>query len=979
MKRILGLFTILLIAASAAYGANTGNITGTLQDASNDEPLVGAVVKVKDTTGRLPEKAFSTEGSGKINIKGLPYGHYKLTFSFLGFNELETTVTLNSGTVNLGRLQMKPSTIGIESIVFEAPAIRTSQKGDTVIYNASAFKVASDAATEGLLSKMPGIMISSDGKVEAQGETIKKVFVDGKEFFGEDVSTAIKNLPAEVVESVQVFNKLSDKAELTGLDDGEGFKALNIVTSESKRQGVFGKLYAAYGYPDYYNAGGNVNIFNGDSRISVIGLANNINQQNFSFEDILGVVNTGGSSSGGGRMGRHGGAGGFMVRPLDGISTVQAIGINYSDTWGKRNNVNVTGSYFFNHNKNRNQYTNQIWQNDQNLTDLQYDSEVGNSRANNYNHRFNGKIDYKINDNQSLMIRPAFSYQSYAENDFSTTDIDSIRSSLTTPVKTIRAGYDNKRYGYYAGLNALYSLKLGKVGRTLTVNLDGNYNSNNYRRLIEEYTYIPRYTENMVADSIGNKHIMSDSFSYRLGGGVSYTEPISKSSQINIDYRATYSYSDGDTRTYLWDPILEIINPSFSEELSTINNSGYLTQRVGPGYRYSAGKTNFSASVMYQHSMLDNTIQFPVRDNPYEKHSFSNVIYSAMGNINFNAQNSLRIFARSRTNNPSISQLQDIADFSNSTQIIVGNSSLKPTYTNYVNAYYVNSNIEKGRTLTLSGGMQYTTDYIGDSVVTYNAAQPPVIPGSDGKTLSSGQRYSKYVNMGDSWQAYGGVSYGFPIKFLASNLTLDVSAIFSRTPSIMNGEKYTRDEMYYNGGAQLSSNISENIDFTLNYNGSYNIARSSAGRQKANDKFYNQYASANIKWVFWKGFTFTGNASYNQYKGITTDYNEEYILCNLYIGKKIFRNQLGEISVGVNDLFNQNKSFRRTVSASTIQNSTNLAIGRYIAVQFVYNLRLFGKKGSHNAGEFDSFNTGTPGNTGTKVTGAMHGIIKPHM
>lgn len=973
MKRILGLFAILLITATTAYSANTGNITGVLQDASNNEPLIGALIKVTDTTGRLQEKVYSTESGGKISIKGLPYGHYKLVFSFLGFSELETTVTLNSGSINLGTLQMTLSSIGIKSIVFEAPSIRTSQKGDTVIYNAASFKVASDAAAEGLLSKMPGIMIASDGTVEAQGETVQKVFVDGKEFFGEDVGTAIKNLPAEVVESVQVFNKLSDKAEFTGLDDGEGYKALNIVTTESKRQGQFGKLYAAYGYPDYYTAGGNVNLFNGDSRISIIGLANNLNQQNFSFEDILGVVNTGGSSSGSGRMGRHGGgAGGFMVRPMDGISTVQAIGVNYSDTWGKRDNVSVTGSYFFNHSKNRNDYTTQTWQNDQNLTDQQYDSEIGNSRASNYNHRFNAKIDYKINDNQNLMIRPSFRYQSYAENYFSNTDIDSIRGGLTTPVKNIRSGYDNERSGYNAGINALYRAKLGKDGRTLTVNLDGNYNNNDYLQRIEEYTYIPRYIESAIADSVGNKNIISDSYSYRLNGSVSYTEPINKTSQINVDYRATYNYSDGDTRTYLWDPVLEIINPNFSEQLSTINNSGYMTQRVGPGYRYSEGKTSFSASVMYQHSMLNNSITFPVRENPYEKHSFSNVIYSAMGNINFNAQNSIRIFARSMTRNPSISQLQDIADFSNSTQIIVGNSSLKPTYTHYANAYYVNSNIAKGRTFTLSGGLQYTTDYIGDSIVTYNASTPPVIPNSDEETLASGQRYSKYVNMGNSWQAYGNISYGFPIRFIASNLTLNAGAIFSRTPSIMNGEKYTRDEMYYSGGAQLSSNISENIDFTLNYNGSYNIARSSVAGRNSNDTFVNQYASASIKWVFWKGFTFTGNASYSQYRGISTDYNEEYILCNLYIGKKIFRNQLGEISIGVNDLFDQNKSFRRTVNASAIENSTSLAIGRYIALQFVYNLRLFGKGASRSASQYDNFSTGSTSGTGARQGGGMH-------
>lgn len=219
----------------------------------------------------------------------------------------------------------------IATVVKEAKALRTSQRGDTLSYNASAFKVATDADVEGLLKKMPGITIT-DGAVEAQGEEVQKIFVDGKEFFGEDVTTAIKSLPAEAVKSIEVFDKLSDAAEFSGMDDGEGYKAINIVTHENMRQGQFGKFYGGYGYePDAqtgtshkYIIGGNANIFSGDSRVSVIGLFNNVNQQNFSFEDILGVS---GSTGGGGP---RRGVGQYMVRPQPGVARVNAIGVNYS-------------------------------------------------------------------------------------------------------------------------------------------------------------------------------------------------------------------------------------------------------------------------------------------------------------------------------------------------------------------------------------------------------------------------------------------------------------------------------------------------------------------------------------------------------------------------------------------------------------------------------------------------------------------------
>ena len=444
---------VLLLTAAQAYAAAPGRITGTVVDAADGESLPGAVVEVVPVGGDGSSKSAMSEVNGRFTVASVPYGDYTVRVSFLGYADFEKEVTVEAPVLDLGRIEMRLDDNEIEAVVLEVPAMRTSQKGDTVVYNASAFKVAADADTESLLAKMPGIMISADGTVEAQGEEIQKVFVDGKEFFGDDVSTAIKNLPAEVVENVEVFNKLSDQAEFTGLDDGEGYKALNIVTSESKRRGQFGKLYAAYGYPKYYTAGGNVNIFEGDSRISIIGLANNLNQQNFSFEDILGVVNTGGSSSSGGRMGgRRGGMGSFLVRPMDGISTVQAVGVNYSDTWGRRDNMEVTASYFFNHSKNRNEFVNETWQN----PGSQYDYETGASGAENYNHRFNARIDYKINDNQNLMLRPYFRYQKYTGTESSQTDMSELEDDVEEAIQSILGSDGSDRSGYNAGLSALY-------------------------------------------------------------------------------------------------------------------------------------------------------------------------------------------------------------------------------------------------------------------------------------------------------------------------------------------------------------------------------------------------------------------------------------------------------------------------------------------------------------------------------------------
>ena len=462
------LTTLFTLLATAVLAQKTGRITATVVDGDTGEGIAGAVVTVASVANPEKQHFYTTGYAGALTIPSLVYGEYTLTVEFLGYENFDKKFAVSAAKADIGKLELQPG-VRIETVVKEVKQMRTSQKGDTVSYNAGAFKVANDADVEGLLKKMPGITIT-DGAVEAQGEEVKKIFVDGKEFFGEDVTTAIKSLPAEAVDRIEVYNKLSDAAEFSGMDDGEGYKAINIVTRPGMKQGQFGRVYAGVGYDAdsdtdnrfKYLAGGNVNLFNGDSRISILGLFNNVNQQNFSFEDILGV------SGGGG--GRRGGMGQFMTRPQSGVASVNAFGINYSDSWGKRDQVTFQGSYFFNNTDTKNRSTNERWYETPYIDTL---STRGYSETQAYNHRFNGRLEWKISDNQNLMIRPSFSYQSndplsttqgwqWGEKGYSRTDNFS----------------DAANSGYRMQLNAVYRAKLGKDGRTITVNGRGSYANN---------------------------------------------------------------------------------------------------------------------------------------------------------------------------------------------------------------------------------------------------------------------------------------------------------------------------------------------------------------------------------------------------------------------------------------------------------------------------------------------------------------------
>ncbi|CAN0481023.1 unnamed protein product, partial [Laminaria digitata] len=309
---------------------------------------------------------------GVTNEKGLfrivvpENGAYAAAFSFIGFETQYQPLDVKDQYTFIGTVLLEPAVVDLDQIVVEDMQQRVVLRGDTTEYNADAFKVNPDANAADLIAKMPGILVE-DGEVQAQGENVGRVLVDGREFFGTDPNAALQNMPAEIIEKIQVFDRMSDQAQFTGFDDGNSEKTINIVTRSGMSNGQFGKLYGGYGSETRYISGGNLNIFDGDRRISIIGLSNNVNQQNFTTEDLLGVVgNTrqrggggfgggggfrrGGVGGGGGRPrgggggglagGRQGGAlrsdpGNFLVGNQGGINQTSAIGVNYSDSWGE--------------------------------------------------------------------------------------------------------------------------------------------------------------------------------------------------------------------------------------------------------------------------------------------------------------------------------------------------------------------------------------------------------------------------------------------------------------------------------------------------------------------------------------------------------------------------------------------------------------------------------------------------------------------
>ncbi len=355
---------------------------------------------------------------------------------------------------------------------------------------------------------------------------------------------------------------------------------------------------------------------------------------------------------------------------------------------------------------------------------------------------------------------------------------------------------------------------------------------------------------------------------------------------------------------------------------------------MGPGFRYSKERNTLVLDLNYQYSTLNGEVR--ATDTQAVKRSYNDFTYFLMGNFNINKQNSIRMFVMSGTDNPRITQLQNLLDISDSQYVTGGNERLNPAYSHRINFHYNNTNLEKGRTFMWMFSFQSTSDYISSSIYTGDNIPQYVTP----------IQYTTYDNVDGYLSLRTHLSYGLPINFLKCNFNIMAGVNYSKTPSLVNGARNMASNIGYDANVVLGSNISENIDFTLSWNGTYNQADNSLASRGSKNEYFNHSASGTLKTVFWKGFTFTASANYVQYIGFTNDYNDSYTLCNAYIGKKLFRNQLGEIMVGINDIFNQNTSFARTTGSGFTQNSWNSVIGRYFTVQFNYNLRVFGKKGS---------------------------------
>lgn len=932
-----------LMGLSSVPAMAQTTVRGVVIDESDESPLPGVNIVATRISPDSTVTGVATNAQGEFDMR-LAEGSYRFHLSFVGFIATERDVVVRGESMDLGRLELTPDVLMLDEAVVEATQERMVLRGDTSVYNADAFRVNPDASAEDLLQKMPGVVIQ-DGQVQAQGEQIQRVLVDGEEFFGNDPTAALRNLPAEIIQEIEVYDRQSDQARFTGFDDDDAERTINIVTRPGMQQGQFGRVFGGYGTDERYSGGAAINVFDGSRRISVIGLTNNVNQQNFASEDLMGVLGggegrgrgrSGGGMRGGMRGGGPGGPGGMGANPRDylvgergGLNNTNSIGVNYNDRWGE--SVRINSSYFFNQTGNT---TDRRLDREYVVGDVdsQFYNESSQAEGANANHRLNARLDATLSERTELTITPRLSLQT---SDAASNVIGVSMSEAQAPISRFDNQAATDDLGYSAATTLLLRHRLSaQPGRTISarvgLNIDGQRSES-----AESVSYL-NFIDDFFDDGSESydREVDSDGTGRGISANISYTEPIGERSVVQLSYAPSFSRSIDDQNGFRFDPLtgefseVDSLFTSYSERNSNIH-------RGGIDYRWRGERFNFSIGLDLQNEHLHYDQGGP---RPFDvDRSYLSALPSANFRFSITDQTNLHLFYRSSTSTPGVRQLRDIVDDSNPLFITSGNPDLRPSTSHRFNLRLRSTQPESGSMFMGFVSVSMSQDHIGNAV--YMAGRDSdAVPGI---SLEPGAQYSYPVNLDGQWSARSFLMVGRPVGFLSSNVNLTTGVSYTHSPSILNDVIQSSDAFSIDGRVMIGSNISEQVDFSVSYGLSY--SQSTSTRATANDnESYRHRGSVRMNLLPFGNWLLESNLDLSHYTGLSGGVDPTTVMWNAAIGYKFLANNRAEVRLGVMDLLNQNTNVRRNVTDLFIEDTQTQALGRYFMLNLTYRVRHFG-------------------------------------
>lgn len=921
MLKYLATLLIIVLLPVFSEAQNTGSVKGHVFDTATNRGLAYATVSIVDSKDSTLVTFIRADSTGKFNFKTLEKGKYLISASYVGYVPVWKPIEVTAGNVlDLGQLILT-DVLKSNDVTVTARRAPVTINNDTVEFNTENFKTQPNAVVEDLLKRLPGVTVDTDGTVRVNGQKINRVLVNGKEFFTGDPKIATKNLDADAVDKVQVFDKKSDRAEFTGIDDGNSEKAINLKLKKDRNKSTFGRVAGGAGGDDgRYDAQTNINKFNGDQQLSLLGMANNVNKQGFSLNDIMnftgdlarGMRNTGGGIS----ISINNGGGGDNGLPVtglgqnqQGVATTYAGGVNYNDLWNKKSNVNTSGM-FSDIDLATNRTTNR-----QNLlpgNSFDYLSN-SNSARRIQQQRWNGAFDHKFDSLISLKVTPVVSAQQNNSRTYSS------YSSTNTSGQKINDGFSDSRTNSEAlnlSATALYRQRLKKKGRTISGNFTLNYNDS--KQTGDLYTRNTFYAAGVpLRDSITNQKNSRNAITRNFGATITYTEPIGAKSLLEITSFYNTNSGQSDRKTYDYNS-----GSGKYDQYNTVLSNDFTSS-----YNYGGGTLNFRSNMKqfsltvgssFQSAILKSTNN--TNGNVIEQH-FSDFLPSANIQYKLGSMKTLSLGLNTSTTQPSTAQLQPIADVSDPLNTYTGNPNLKRSYVQSLNLSFFSTNIYTQRNLFAFISATKTNN----AIVNSDVIQP------------NGARVSMPVNADGQYFVFGSVNAGFPIKKLKSRVDFGINTNYTRNIAFLNGARNN----IANLGVGPSLNYSFNKDGLMDINASarLNISKATYSLQpRLNTNYLQQTYNIEMNNYLPLGIIMNNSFNYTINSGRADGFNTKIPYWNASLAKSFLKNKRGELKLSVYDLLNKNVGVNRSANQNYIEDTRYNVLQRYFLLSFTFRL-----------------------------------------
>ncbi len=951
------LFRCLILLCAVMFGVNAaaqGNadVKAVLIDGGTGEPVGFATVSLTREGQDKPAKYTLSDDKGNVTIASVRRGTYTIKAELLGYKAYTATVKVENSTVDLGQIKLEPDTEQIDAATISALGNPVIIKKDTVEYNATSFSTTDNDVLEDLLKKLPGVEVSDDGTITANGETISKITIDGKTFFLDDPQLASKNIPAKMINKLKIIQKKSEQAEFTGIDDGEEETVIDLSVQPGMMRGLFGNVLAGAGadLPSSngteselrYQGNAFIGRFTDKSQISLILNGNNVNNQ--------GGTNRAGNMMMNMRSSGIGGGGG-------GITTSYMAGLNAAgDLFDDR--MELGGNYLFNSSDNvvsqSSVKTNYLA--DQNLI---YNSS-GFSGTHSDGHRFGIRLEHEFSENTSILFQPEVNFGRgwYTQSTRDTTYNDDLAGNVN---KLSESFADNSGNNKSVSANGffLFRQRLGIPGRTLTANIDFSLSNNVLDGLNRNGS--TSFDDNGIATETENvnQSFNNDQSSYSVNSRITYTEPLGNHFYLEANYSYNWSRSTSDKRTY------DLNNDGafdYNYSNSIINESN--RQEIGVNALFQ--NESFRAQVGFA-AMPTKTYNSTTRFNS-ETGEYSPVTYDDFRwnfspqismDVDFSELSSMRMFYRGTSSQPSTSQLIPVPDNSDPMNISFGNPSLTPYFTHSLRGDYRFSNREKFTSFNLRFNGGFVQNPIVNVVWYGSNGGQYTMPFNGPSSFNASFNSFANVPLGDSGAFTFSNSLGGSFRQSASYVGTDVDMTTYENDgyyAFMNEfiELFTGDADWR--AAHVSENstrtLSANERFTLRYRttaleaslgASTRMNRSwySISTSKDQTTTWNNSVSAGLTWNWTStGISLESDFDYNWYNGYSTQQPSESVL-NAEISKLLFNDSV-TLAIRGYDILGQSKNLTVSDSANYHSESVNNTLGRYVIVSLTWRFGTMG-------------------------------------